>query len=164
MDLAIVGMSDSTRHLVPDGAEIWCLAWDRELKYRARRVFEMHDRTDLEMTYGDSLERYTNTFRDCQEVITPDNYPFERVAELTGEYWCSSIAYMIALAIREARDFGLYGVDMTDDYGYQRPNTEYLLGIAKGRGLRVFVPDHSPLLKFEGPPDRKYLGRYGRLA
>ena len=164
MRVNIVGLSDSTRHLIGDG-ELWCLGWDREFRYVADRVFEMHDEADLRMTWGDGYDDYVASLEDCRRLVTAKNYPFDWVAEVTGAYWCSSIAYMLALAVREGcRSVGLYGVDMTDDYGYQRPNTEYLIGVARGRGTEVVIPPASPLCKFQGPPDREYLGRYGRLA
>lgn len=43
----------------------------------------------------------------------------------------------------------VYGVDMatSGEYGGQRPSCEYLLGIARGRGIETYVPISSDLLK-----------------
>ena len=63
---------------------------------------------------------------------------------------------MIALAIYEKYDvIELYGVDMSVDteYSVQRPSVEYWLGIAKGKGIKTYVPTGSTLLKS--------FGRYG---
>jgi hypothetical protein len=100
-------------------------------------------------------------------------YPFDQVAATTGAYWNSSIAYMLALAIHEgAEEIAIYGVDMKgdDEYGYQKPNMEYLIGLAIGRGIKVTIPDASPLLKFN-PVGVKffdhtpvYVQRYGWLG
>jgi hypothetical protein len=93
-------------------------------------------------------------------------YPFDEVEQTTGDYWCSSIAYMFALALHEgAEEIALYGVDMrgdNDEYAYQRPNMEYLIGLARGRGVLVTLPDACSLCKFVSPHDRDYDGRYGR--
>lgn len=167
MRVAIVGLSQSSRHLAPWKSpewELWGLAWDTE-RYRFHRTFEMHDRADLEKFYGDRLEAYLEKASYCNRLYTPENYPFDAVAADVGDYWCSSIAYMLALAIHEgAEEIGVYGVDMRgdDEYGYQKPNCEYLIGLARGRGIKVHIPDVSPLCKFVSPPDRNYAGRYGR--
>lgn len=167
MKVAIVGLSQSSRHLAPWKSpewELWGLAWDTE-RYRFHRTFEMHDRADLEKFYGDRLEAYLEKASYCNRLYTPETYPFDEVAETVGDYWCSSIAYMLALAIHEgAEEIGVYGVDMRgdDEYGYQKPNCEYLIGLARGRGIKVHIPDVSPLCKFVSPPDRNYAGRYGR--
>ena len=34
-----------------------------------------------------------------------------------------------------------------DEYAWQRPNCEYYCGFAEGRGIKLFVPNSSPLLK-----------------
>lgn len=167
MKVAIVGLSQSSRHLAPWKSpewELWGLAWDTE-RYRFHRTFEMHDRADLEKFYGDRLEAYLEKASYCNRLYTPETYPFDAVAADVGDYWCSSIAYMLALAIHEgAEEIGVYGVSMAgdDEYGYQKPNCEYLIGLARGRGIKVHIPDVSPLCKFVSPPDRNYAGRYGR--
>ena len=165
LKVSVIGLSEATRYQFPRDAQVWCLAWDRELRYVADRVFEMHDAQDLAQTYGKGLDRYMREIGDCRNLVTPDNYPFDAVAKITGDYWCSSIAYMLALAIYEgAEEIGIYGVEMTDDYGYQRENTAYLIGLARGRGIKVHIPAGAPLLQYLDPPDREYLGRYGKTA
>lgn len=167
LKVAIVGLAQASRHLAPwknTDWEIWGLGWDTE-RYSFHRVFEMHDRLDLEKFYGDRLGPYLEKLGHCGNVVTPDTYPFDEVARTVGDYWCSSIAYMLALAIHEgAEEIGVYGVEMRgdDEWGYQRPNCEYLIGFARGKGIKVHIPDSSPLCKHQSPPDRDYAGRYGR--
>ena len=36
------------------------------------------------------------------------------------------------------------------EFAYQRPNMEYLIGLARGRGVDVYIPERSPLTKFHG--------------
>jgi|GEM_PF-6805031 len=91
------------------------------------------------------------------ECPTGIRYPYEEVVEdLGGNYFsCNSFGWMLALAIhlgwsRQFRDIQLYGVDFgSGDVGdsYARPMIEYLIGLARGRGMQVTVPEHSALLK-----------------
>jgi len=82
-------------------------------------------------------------------------YPIEQITKLVGKtnkghpYLESSIAYMVALAILEKVDrVGIWGVDLHCDseYAFQRPNMEYLIGLARGAGVKVFIPPQSALL------------------
>ena len=51
----------------------------------------------------------------------------------------------------------------------QEPNIEYLLGLAEGKGIKVYVPNESPLLKFNDSGiwfcncKPKYQQRYGNI-
>ncbi len=87
-------------------------------------------------------------------------YPIEEVTKLIGKtangtpYLESSIAYMMAMAILELKSgdkIGIWGVDLHCDseYAYQRPNLEYLIGLARGRGIKVIVPPQSALLSHQ---------------
>jgi hypothetical protein len=175
MKVAVVGLAPSTRDLVPWGTEweVWGLAWDSE-RYRLHRAFEMHDmqtmKTSPAAIYRD-LPDYLERISMCRrlymadaysEVPGSERYPYEWVGTVCGAYWESSIAYMVSLAIASGADeIGIYGVDMKADeeYAYQRANLEYLIGLARGREIKVHVPDESPLMKFSGFDG--YHGKYG---
>lgn len=65
----------------------------------------------------------------------------------------NSISYMIAYGIAmQFKEIHLYGVDMAQDqllsaeYRQQRPSCEFFLGIAVGRGIRLYLPPGSDLL------------------
>ena len=65
-------------------------------------------------------------------------------------YLSSSIAYEIALAIYEQfEEIHLFGIDLNteSEYAWQKPGVEFLLGVAVGRGIKVYLPDMCPLLK-----------------
>lgn len=174
LKVAIVGLSQSSRHLAPWNNpewELWGLSWDTE-RYRMHRTFEMHVLPLLRQTktaaYIDELQHCPRLYMQDAYAEVPGSirYPFKEVAQTTGDYWCSSIGYALALAIHEeAEEIGIYGVDMrgAEEYGYQRPNVEYLIGLARGKGIKVHVPDVSPLCKFQSDPDFEYIGRYGYL-
>jgi len=100
-------------------------------------------------------------------------YPFEKVIQKTRDYFISSITYMLSHAISmEPDEIALYGVDLMPDeeWDYQRACTEYLLGLAEGRGIKITIPEGSALRKFQSQPVRfgaifiKYHERYGILG
>ena len=87
-------------------------------------------------------------------------YPIEEVTKLVGKtnkgtpYLESSIAYMVAQAILELKPgdkIGIWGVDLhcESEYAFQRPNMEYMIGLARGRGIKVFIPPQCALLTHE---------------
>lgn len=170
LKVLILGLSPTRGEIAWDGYEVWGMGWDPDA-LQMHRVFEMHDRATLALaqTPGGYFER----LRDCARVYVHEPlpevpeavvYPFDAVAQTTGDYWCSSVAYMLALAIHEGADeIALYGVDGTEQYAYQHPNINYLLGLARGRGVRVALPQSCPLLRFVSDPDYDYAGRYGAL-
>ncbi len=171
--VAIVGLSQATRHLIPwyrGDWEVWGLAWDSS-RYDLHRTFELHDMPDM-VKDQPNLDKYLANIAQCNrpymvEKYIPEAtaYPYDEVIADVGDYFCSSIGLMLALAIHEKYDeIALYGIDMRADeeYAYQRANCEYLIGLARGRGIKVIVPEQSPLCKFESPPNREYAGRYGK--
>ncbi|MBC8552690.1 MAG: hypothetical protein H8D23_23930 [Candidatus Brocadiales bacterium] len=99
-------------------------------------------------------------------------YPFERVIDKIGaDYFQSSVAYALALAIagEHTSEIGLWGIDVHGDeeWSYQRACIEYLVGIARGMGINVFIPESSALCKFQdqmikfGAIEVDYTERYG---
>jgi hypothetical protein len=65
-----------------------------------------------------------------------------------NDYYTSTISFMLALAIMKgAGEIHLYGIDLLQDeeYAYQRAGAEYLIGFARGMGIKVYVPRQSAL-------------------
>lgn len=185
MNVAIVGLSPTSHDDAPWGAkdwEIWGLPWDEGYWPLMHRLFEMHDLRLLESEHCHRKPGYLDRIKSSdvplymQEAYFPGatRYPFESVGVSIGaDYFNSSIAYAMALAIHEgAEEIGIYGVDMKgdDEYGYQKPNMEYLVGVARGKGIKVTIPDSSPLCKFQPSGIRfythspVYVDRYGWLG
>lgn len=96
------------------------------------------------------------------EVPNSVEYPIQKVLSTFGDYFTNSISYMIALGLLNSKAFGgtieeinISGVDMAvssklllqDEYSHQRPSCEYMIGVARGLGIRVVLPDTSDLLK-----------------
>ena len=161
LKVAIVGLSPSTHDLAPwtDPAwEKWGLPWDG---YWAMldRTFEIHDESLFDTDYY--AKGYPASLENCPRLYIqkplawlPEAtvYPLEQViADIGIDYFQSSVAYMLALAIHEkASEIALWGVDMGDDteYNHQRANAEYLIGLARGRGIKVHIPAVSPVCKY----------------
>jgi hypothetical protein len=100
-------------------------------------------------------------FQEKHEAVPNSvRYPIEGVISAleavggpgsVGDYFASSISYMMALAIYQKRpEVHIYGVDLIaeEEWGYQRPNLEYLIGLARGNGMVVYIPPESALLRF----------------
>ena len=173
--IQICGMAPS-RKGIDLSKEAWGLPWD-PLGHRYSRWFEMHDRSlwerrgpeYLELLQTSEVPVYMQQHYD--DIPASVAFPVEHVAEVIGaDYFNSSIAYMLGLAILEAQNIEIYGVDNHTDgeWFYERPCNEYLIGIARGRGLNVWIhPDSSlckfmPNIHFNGEI-QTYRGRYGWL-
>lgn len=78
-------------------------------------------------------------------------YPIEAALDLAPyRYFASSFAFMIALAMLQNRNpIYVYGFDMASntEWQYQRPNTEWWIGFAQGKGFEVIIAESSPLCK-----------------
>ena len=77
-------------------------------------------------------------------------YPLPKIIEEFGTYFTNTISWEIALAIHEGfKEIHIYGVDMAVDseYSCQRASCEYFLGLAIGRGIKIWIPDAADLLK-----------------
>ena len=163
--VAIVGFSPDSRHLAPyddEDTEIWSLneagiqpwmkRWDRWFQLHPRKNFtDPNNRNDP--NHFAWLQAQTKPIymqKQYQVVPASVKYPIKEVKKLYGSYYTSSVAYMLALAMLEGFErIELYGVSMGNqtEYNYQRANGEYLIGLARGLGHEVYLPDESPLCK-----------------
>ncbi len=170
MDVAIVGQSPTTHDQVPMDWEIWGMPWDEGFWVHCDRLFEMHELSLIEKHPEVRPKGYIDRLKSIEVPLYMQEAYFPNVTKYPIDgYLNSSIAYMLALAIHEDADkIGLWGVDMRADeeYFYQRPNIEYLLGLAVGQDIEIVIPDESPILKFNGNINygthlQNYKGRYG---
>ena len=169
--VAIVGTAISSRdeaNYQPPEVERWGLGNAYVYLNQIDRYFELHDKQFV-MTTGRHGKKTgpTQTFWEywhylqkagipvymqdvTREIKNSVRYPIEDIIADFGPYLTSSVAYMLALAIHEKFDeIRLFGVDMATkmEFSHQRDGCEYLIGIARGRGMTVTIPDSSPLLK-----------------
>lgn len=191
--IAIVGMGPSEYHAPwRDAAwEVWALPW-HSYAYHAQRLFEMHP---LHLVLSKEAHRgedaYLAKLNDLAdmgiplymqkvypEVAQSRRYPLEEVVEVLGrDYFGSSPAYPIAMAIWEhvcghrIDELLVAGVDLSKkDTDHNRPNLEWLLGLAQGKGMKVehVKPDMSKLWTLKrhdriGGLHVEYPTRYGFL-
>tara|TARA_R110000772_G_C13310276_1_gene440199 strand:- start:37721 stop:38392 length:672 start_codon:yes stop_codon:yes gene_type:complete len=157
MKICIVGTGPTYEQAPWDDPswKIWCMAHRLNHFKRIDVGFEMHkhaDLVELGVDYLDWLDaptipvytRWPSNYPACKP------YPLEDAIKLMGrEYFTSSFSYMICKAILDgAKEIGLYGIDLSadDEYSYQRPGAEYLIGLAQGKGIKITIAKGSALL------------------
>lgn len=160
--VAIVGGASSSQHLAPHDDrdwDIWVLG--NQLKdYEGKRVsliFEIHDNLSNQkpeypqwvVEAGPPVMVGPKFPIQHERVI---RYPKKAVNALMGtNSLSSSIAYMFGMAVLlEYDEIAIYGVELLADnheYFKQRPGVYAWIGYAKGRGIKVTIPDESPLFK-----------------
>lgn len=172
--IAIVALGPSHDEVPYGEWETWGIGWDPWAP-RYDRLFEIHDRKlwEKRVNFVDRLNEIDLPVymqKRHPEIPKSAEYPLSQVIGEVGDYFGSSISYLLALAIYEGVDeIGIWGVDLRDEaYEHQRHNLEYLIGFARGRGIHVSVAEGSVLLEnrmthhFQGEPVT-YRGRYGWL-
>lgn len=190
-NVAVVGLAPSTHDDAPyndPNWEVWGLPWDEEGWPYFNRLLDIHPLECIrEATPSFYRRGYEGRLRELDAPLYmqeayPDipnaiRYPLEEVSSEVGDYYSSSIAYLLGMAIVEKVDrIGIWGVDMdsegapghANEYRDERPNCEYLIGFARAKGIDIYLPDACPLLKFNGefPLGKvtpKYGHRYGYL-
>lgn len=144
--------------------DIWAFSSLRLPTPRVSRWFEMHAAGDL----ATQLTRATETRRSYREYVRfmrhlncpvymqrrvraiPGSveYPLTAALEMFGKCFTSTASYMLALAVMERYEtIGVWGIHLTERtvYERQRPGVEYLLGVARQKGIDVYLPPGSPL-------------------
>lgn len=164
--VAIVGFATNTLHLVPwndPEFEIWGLNQGYlHMHRRADRWFEMHaPEATADVRDPDYLE-WLGAQRDFPiymiqtnpEIPNSVRFPIEQAIQYAGpsrrDYFTSSPAFMLALAGMEGfEEVHLYGINLAigDEYFFEKACAEYWIGLLEGRGIKVYVPTASSLLK-----------------
>lgn len=160
--VAIVGGAPASQMQAPfddKSWDIWVLG-NQLSSYDGKSVslvFEIHDNlSEHPDEYPGWLVKYApklmvgDKFPIDDEKIT--RYPKDDVNALMGfESLSSSPAYMFGLAVLQGyEEIAIYGVDMgVDDHEYfkQRPVLYSWIGYAKGKGIKVTIPENSAIWK-----------------
>jgi hypothetical protein len=164
--VALVGFATNTLHLVPwndPEFEIWGLNQGYlHCHRRADRWFEMHQAEATADVRDPDYLKWLGAVRDFpiymiqtnREIPCSVRYPIEAAIDFAGprkrDYFTSSPAFMLALAGMEGfESVHLYGINLAigEEYFYERPCAEYWIGFLEGRGVDVYVPSASALLK-----------------
>lgn len=174
MRIAIVGTASTSRMEAPfsnDSWQIWTLGQGYTFAPRVDVHFELHRRDVLDAAgvgagYYKHLAELPESKRmlgySHPEIPTAEHdlFPWDDVRdhiygasqgdENSRSYFTSSIAWMFAYAMaHQPQEIGLWGVDMrcSDEWGYQRHCMEYLIGLARGAGIKVTIAKESPLCR-----------------
>jgi len=164
--VAIVGFATNTLHLVPwndPEFEIWGLNQGYlHMHRRSDRHFEMHQPEATADVRDPDYLKWLGEVRDFpiymiqtnREIPCSVRYPIEAAIEFAGpskrDYFTSSPAFMLALAGMEGfEEVHLYGINLAigDEYFFEKACAEYWIGFLEGKGVKVYVPGASSLLK-----------------
>ena len=166
--VAIVGSASSSVHQTPwedRSFDIWGLAWRLDLQ-RVTAVFDIHSLNEQQRNVPEHYKEILAKVGFDVYLKEPSDdlpnakiYPIEAAQQFLKQYhprhetkyFASSIAYMFVFAILQNYDeIHFYGVDLLDntEYGHQRPNLEFLIGVARGLGITVYMPEESALCRF----------------
>lgn len=161
MIVAILGSASSSLQDAPwmsKSVERWAGAsfykYHKNLAGLVDRWFEIHK--DVEQLRSGWLGWAIENQQRCDlqephpELENSSAYPIDRITSKFGRYFTSTASYMIALAIDEgAEGIGLFGVNMSTEgeYRNQRSCCEYLVGVARGMGIKVHIANGSPLFR-----------------
>jgi hypothetical protein len=164
MKVAIVGAAHSSRDLAPYTDPTWliwtCSPSNRGAVPKVDAWFELHAMEDLgHPRWRDWVVPYFAYLKtlSCKVYMQEANniitsavaFPKdELIAEFGPHFFTSSIAWMIAFAIKEgAKEIAVFGVDMNaeSEYSYERPGCQHFIRVARERGIEVTVPPQSDL-------------------
>lgn len=170
--IAIVG-GGPTRVLAPfndPSWEIWAFSSRRWRPPRVTRWFELHAITDLRQQLAShkpgrrTFPEYVRFLRSLSCPIYMQRrhaslprsvaFPLAAVLRRFGRCFTSTASYLVALAMVEgAQVIGLWGVNprcsyespTSEDYSRQRAALQYLLGLARRRGITLVFPPGTSL-------------------
>lgn len=154
--VAIVGYSPTLEQAPFDDEtwDIWGLNTHPERFKRFTKWFDVHGEG--------SLIQYKNFAVQNQEKLIlaeiPDwlpkaeLYPKTQIMKKYGDFFTNSVSWMIALAIEKGyKEIGIYGIDLSTkkEYQEQRPSVLYFIGLAKGLGIEITLPNYCQLFDKE---------------
>lgn len=144
---------------------VWTYGLIAHVLPRVDVVFEMHRRdTWARFNHSVTPEEYTARLIGLKKLIYMCKheadiqhslaYPLEHVEELVGPHFASSLSYQLGLACLHQKRLGtveeiaLFGFDMThwEEWAYQRPNANRLIGFAQGLGIKITLSPASHLV------------------
>lgn len=87
--------------------------------------------------------------REWKRVGRSRIFPFDEIRAKWGDYFGCSFTWMMAHALLEGVDeVAFFGVALQgNEYYYQRPSLERMIGYAEGTGVKITVDETSDLLK-----------------
>lgn len=133
---------------------LWGLCLDAHKFFRADRWFELHP---LEV----QTEQESRDMQECPcplyvlgEELCPQwiTFPLDKIREKFGDrdFFTCTMCYQIALALAEGyTSIGLWGMELWGGSARERfvelRGVEFWMGVAKGMGVEVVLPEYSCL-------------------
>lgn len=81
-------------------------------------------------------------------------FPLAETLQMAGRrYMTNVIAYQLLFAkFLGAKRIGMWGIDLRSDteYGYERPNVEWAIGVCEGAGIEFVFPPECALVNNDG--------------
>jgi hypothetical protein len=163
LKVALIGTAPSSRDLAPYhdlSWKIWaCSPGNMNCCPRVDLWFELHsnlmwkEHEQYGKPYVEWLNKQAFPIYMQNNNLVPRAMPFpwfEMVEEFGRDFFTSSFAWMMALAITQgATEISLYGIDMAsrDEYIRQRPGFYYFKRRAEERGIKVIAPHESDIMQ-----------------
>ncbi len=171
LKVALIGTAPSSRMLAPYNDPSWqiwaCSPGNMNALPRVNVWFELHSNLlwpEYE-SYGRpyiewlKVQSFPVYMQDQAQVERATTFPMrDMVAEFGQNFFTSSFAWMMALAIKMgAVEIALYGIDMAsrDEYIRQRPGFYFFRHEAEKRGIKVSAPHESDIM--QAPPLYAYV-------
>jgi hypothetical protein len=171
LKVALIGTAPSSRMLAPFNDPSWqiwaCSPGNMNTLPRVDIWFELHSNLlwPEHESYGRPYIEWLKTqsfpvyMQDQSLVSRATVFPRdELVAEFGDDFFTSSFAWMMALAMKMgAAEIALYGIDMAsrDEYIQQRPGFYFFRHMANKRGIKVSAPHESDIM--QSPPLYAYV-------
>lgn len=126
---------------------------DSQGRFRADRWFDLHQEhaqspADMAWIHACPIPIYLPSMFTGNPMA--QEYPLEKIIAKWGyDYFCSSFAYMLALAAyMNFQEIRLDGINLS--YGrerlVERGNLEFWIGLLRGKGKQIVIPESSTLL------------------
>ena len=177
--IALIGKAPSSQDLIPgipEGVGLFGIGacWNLDnLPRELDMAVEIHPRWFLtHPNYSPGLHKWLEAehpfpiFTQRREKDWPSSvkYPLERVirrfctgvtrgpGEAMVKYFSSSLDWLLAISLLyRPKRIEIYGYDMMSgsEYAYQREGMTFWMGQAAGMGIKVWIPESSPVLKGE---------------
>lgn len=157
LKIAILGSAPSLEEVPREGWQYWSLMSNfgyARMPVQPDRWFELHTLKHLKQVGVREEELKVASELPNIWMMEPigkaHRFPKEEVLKVGCNYFTSSIAWVIGLAIlQKPHSIGLFGVDLilTKEYERERPCIEYLIGLAQGMGINIEIAEGSPLFK-----------------
>jgi hypothetical protein len=171
LKVAMIGTAPSSRMLAPYNDPSWqiwgCSPGNMNILPRVNLWFELHSNLlwPEHENYGRpyiewlKVQSFPVYMQDQTQVPRALVFPKdELVAEFGDNFFTSSFAWMMALAMKMgATEIALYGIDMAsrDEYIRQRPGFYFFKHMAERRGIKVSAPHESDIM--QSPPLYAYV-------